>query len=63
VLERYVAATLEGGLRLTLLGEVPVDAAVREAVQRRELLLQAMPGAQASQALMAMATRLADAAG
>jgi flagellar biosynthesis protein FlhG len=61
VLQRYVAATLEGGLRLNLLGEVPVDTAVREAVQRRELLLQAMPGAQASQALLAMATRLADA--
>jgi flagellar biosynthesis protein FlhG len=62
VLDRYVAPTLQGGLRLNLLGEVPVDAAVREAVQRRELLLQAMPGAQAAQALMTLARRLSDAA-
>lgn len=58
VLDRYVGPTLDGSLRLTLLGEVPADAAVREAVQRRQLLLEAMPGALASQAVMAVATRL-----
>ena len=62
VLDRYVVPTLGERLRLELLGEVPVDSAVRDAVQRRELLLQAMPGAAASQALVGVATRLSDAA-
>ena len=59
VLDRYVGPSLDGGLRLTLLGEVPADSAVREAVQRRQLLLEAQPGARASQAMVAVATRLA----
>jgi flagellar biosynthesis protein FlhG len=58
VLDRYVGPTLDGGLQLALLGEVPADGAVREAVQRRQLLLEAQPGALASQALVAVATRL-----
>ncbi|MCC7151881.1 MAG: MinD/ParA family protein [Rubrivivax sp.] len=62
VLDRFVAPVIEGGLRLQLLGELPADAAVREAVQRRELLLQALPGAPAAQAMMAVATRLLDGA-
>jgi hypothetical protein len=45
VLDRYVAPGLNASVRLDLLGEVPADAAVREAVQRRQLLLEAMPGA------------------
>jgi flagellar biosynthesis protein FlhG len=53
-----VVPSLDGDLRLNLLGEVPADAAVREAVQRRQLLLEAMPGALAAQAVMAVATRL-----
>ena len=47
-------------MRLTLVGEVPADGAVREAVQRRQLLLQSQPGALASQAVVAAATRLLD---
>ena len=58
VLDRYVGPTLDGSLRLTLVGEVPADGAVREAVQRRQLLLEAMPGALAAQAVMTVATRL-----
>jgi flagellar biosynthesis protein FlhG len=58
VLDRYVTPTLNASIRLDLLGEVPADAAVREAVQRRQLLLDAMPGALASQAMVAVATRL-----
>ena len=58
VLDRYVAPTLQEPLRLELLGEVPADSAVREAVQRRQLLLETMPGAQAAQAMVAVASRL-----
>ncbi|HNU12430.1 MAG TPA: MinD/ParA family protein [Rubrivivax sp.] len=60
VLDRFVTPSLDAPLQLDLLGEVPADAAVREAVQRRELLLEALPGAQASQALLAAAQRLQD---
>jgi flagellar biosynthesis protein FlhG len=58
VLDRYVNTGLDSPVRLDLVGEVPADASVREAVQRRQLLLEAMPGAQASQAMVAAASRL-----
>lgn len=60
VLDRYVNPSLDTGVRLTLVGEVPADGAVREAVQRRQLLLQSQPGALASQAVVSVATRLLD---
>jgi flagellar biosynthesis protein FlhG len=58
VLDRYVSPTIGASIRLDLLGEVPADSAVREAVQRRQLLLESMPGALASQAVVAVASRL-----
>jgi flagellar biosynthesis protein FlhG len=58
VLDRYVGPAVGASVRLELLGEVPADAAVREAVQRRQLLLETMPGALASQAMVAVASRL-----
>jgi flagellar biosynthesis protein FlhG len=58
VVDRYVAPGLDGPVRLELIGELPADAAVREAVQRRQLLLETMPGSPAAQALVAMATRV-----
>ena len=60
VIERYLNPTLAQPLTLLLLGEVPSDAAVRDAVQRRQLLLEAQPGAAASLAVVAAATRLAE---
>jgi len=45
-------------LKLELLGELPNDPAVREAVQLRKLLLDAFPGSPAAQAVRAAATRL-----
>jgi len=60
VLDRYVGPSLDGAVRLTLVGEVPADTAVREAVQRRQLLLESLPGALASQAVVAAASRLLD---
>jgi flagellar biosynthesis protein FlhG len=61
VIDRYVTPSLGEGavpVKLDLLGEIPHDASVREAVQRRELLMQSMPGSAAAQAIGAIATRL-----
>ena len=58
VVDRYVAPGLDGPVRLELLGEVPNDPAVRECVQRRTLLLEALPGAPAAVAIGAAAVRL-----
>ncbi len=58
VVDRYVNPQLDSPLRLDLLGEVPSDPAVREAVQRRQLLMQMAPGTPACVALVAAAGRL-----
>ena len=58
VVDRYVSPALDSPVRIDLIGELPADPAVREAVQRRQLLLEIMPGAPAAQALVAVATRL-----
>jgi flagellar biosynthesis protein FlhG len=58
VVDRYVG-TAETPIKLNLVGEVPTDGAVREAVQRRRLMLEEMPGAPAAAAVHAVAARLA----
>jgi len=58
VVDRYVNPGLESPVRLDLLGEVPADPAVREAVLRRELLFDTLPGAPASVALAAIVGRM-----
>jgi flagellar biosynthesis protein FlhG len=58
VVDRYVNPGLEGPVRLDLLGELPNDPAVREAVLRRELLFETLPGTAASVAMVAVATRM-----
>lgn len=59
VVDRYVAPALGEPVRLQLLGELPRDPAVVEAVQRRELLLLALPGSAAAQAFAPLARRVA----
>lgn len=63
VLDRFVQPQLprddaSGALTLDLLGEVPSDVSVREAVQRRQLLLATLPGAPAALAIGQVAARL-----
>jgi flagellar biosynthesis protein FlhG len=58
VVDRYVNPGLEAPVRLELLGEVPADAAVREAVQRRQLLMELLPGTPPALALLTVAQRL-----
>jgi flagellar biosynthesis protein FlhG len=58
VVDRYINPALESPVRLELLGEVPSDTAVRDSVLRRQLLLELQPGAPASVAIGAVATRM-----
>lgn len=58
VVDRFVVPTLGSAVRVDLLGEVPADPAVREAVLKRELLLDKLPGAPASVAIAAAAAHL-----
>ncbi|MDP1901772.1 MAG: MinD/ParA family protein [Rubrivivax sp.] len=59
VVDRYVNPGLDGPVRLDLLGEIPSDPAVRECVQRRQLMLEVLPGVPAARAMVAAAARLA----
>jgi flagellar biosynthesis protein FlhG len=58
VVDRYVNPGLEAPVRIELLGEVPADPAVREAVLKRELLMETLPGSAAAVALVAAAGRM-----
>ena len=58
VVDRYVNPGVQHPVRLEMLGEVPMDPAVREAILKRELLLVWQPGSPASIALSAVATRM-----
>ena len=58
VVDRYVSNGTDTPLKLELVGELPTDPSVREAVQRRQLLLEAFPGSAAAKAVLAMAEKL-----
>lgn len=58
VVDRFISPGLPAPVRLLPLGEVPMDGAVRESVQRRQLLMDALPGSPAAVALAAAAARL-----
>lgn len=59
VVDQFVNPTAAQAVRLELLGEVPADGAVREAVQKRQLLLETYPGSPAAKAVTAIAAKLA----
>jgi flagellar biosynthesis protein FlhG len=60
VLDHYVnRAAGAQPLTLDLVGDIPADAAVRESVQKRQLLLEVSPGSNAAKAMNALAGRLA----
>lgn len=58
VVDRFVSNGTDTPLKLELVGEVPSDASVREAVQRRQLVLEAFPGSPAAKAVAAIAEKL-----
>jgi len=61
VVDRYVSPGLDSPIQIDLLGELPNDSAVRDAVLRRQLLVETLPGAPAAVAVGQLATRLIDA--
>ncbi len=67
VLNRFVGAAQKSqagdalpGIRLVHVGDIPVDAAVKEAVMRRQLLLTQTPGSPAGLAVAQIAGRLVE---
>jgi flagellar biosynthesis protein FlhG len=58
VVDRFVSNGTDTPLELEMIGEVPTDAAVREAVQKRQLLIETIPGCAAAKAVGAIADRL-----
>jgi flagellar biosynthesis protein FlhG len=63
VIDRYVNQALDVPVTLDLVGEIPSDAAVRDAVRLRQLLHECYPGSDAARAVAALAARLAPAGG
>ncbi|MEO7115120.1 MAG: MinD/ParA family protein [Caldimonas sp.] len=63
VVDRFVVPHLDDGrgaaVTLDLLGEIPTDPAVRDAVKRRGLLLEITPGSPAAKAVAAIGVRMA----
>lgn len=62
VVDRFVATPQGEPVKLVLAGDIPSDAAVREALQRRQLLFESLPGSAAAQAVAALAGRIEAAA-
>jgi len=58
VLDRFVVTEPGRGVKLVHLGDIPVDAEVRQAIMRRQLLMQAVPGCPAGQAILQIAGTL-----
>ncbi len=58
VVDRFVNPGLATPVRLELLGQVPLDIAVRDSVLRRQLLMELLPGSPAALAVVAVATKL-----
>jgi flagellar biosynthesis protein FlhG len=58
VLDRFVISEPGHALRLIHLGDIPSDQSVRQAVMRRQLLLQTTPGCPAALAIAQLAVKL-----
>lgn len=58
VLQRFVGASPGQSFKLELLGEVRNDNTVRQAVLKRQLLIEQYPGCEAAQGVKALAARL-----
>jgi len=62
VVDRFVTPLATDGIgpiKLDFLGEIPTDSVVREAVQRRQLLFEALPGCTVAKAVSDIAAKLA----
>lgn len=63
VLDRFVTTDTGKPVRLVHMGDIPADPAVRQAVMRRQLLLQAMPGSPAALAISQLAAKVEETVG
>lgn len=61
VVDRFVKLPDNQAVKLRYVGEIPSDKTVREAVQRRQLLMQTFPGCSAAQAITQLATKVEEA--
>ncbi|WP_198969373.1 MinD/ParA family protein [Xylophilus sp. ASV27] len=61
VLDRFVVPELGRPVRLSHLGDIPGDPAVRDAVMRRQLLLSSLPGSPAALAVSQLANKIEEA--
>lgn len=60
VLDRFVVAKPGEKVRLIHMGDIPADPAVRQAVMRRQLLIQSTPGCPAALAISQLAGKIED---
>jgi len=60
VLDRFVVGKSEDKVRLVHLGDIPGDVSVRQAVMRRQLLVQTTPGCPAALAISQLAGKIED---
>jgi len=58
VLDRFVVAKPGEKVRLIHMGDIPADPAVRQAVMRRQLMMQTMPGCPAALAVSQLASKI-----
>jgi flagellar biosynthesis protein FlhG len=63
VLDRFVTTESGKPVKLVHMGDIPADAAVRQAIMRRQLLLQAMPGSPAALAISQLAVKVEETVG
>ncbi|MSQ75351.1 MAG: MinD/ParA family protein [Rhodoferax sp.] len=61
VVDRFVPKQPGQPLRLVHMGDIPADPQVRQAIMRRQLLLQSMPGCPAALAIAQLAAKLQEA--
>ena len=60
VLDRFVTNASGKQLKLIVMGDIPADPSVRQAVMRRQLLMQTMPGCPAALAIAQLAAKVED---
>jgi flagellar biosynthesis protein FlhG len=58
VLDRFVVTEPGRPIKLVHMGDIPADTAVRQAVMRRQLLVQTAPGCPASLAVTQLAQKI-----
>jgi flagellar biosynthesis protein FlhG len=58
VLDRFVTSDDGKPLRLIHMGDIPADTSVRQAIMRRQLLMQTMPGCAAAMAISQLALKI-----